>query len=493
MAARFATQELAQYFLKAAYGLEVFYRQYDVIEQWDLDEMITGQRFDSTATPDGRVVRSTAELTTFALHERGLDAPPLAASPALLSSALQLRRPSLVKRTAFGIIQSPLFDYFMSAIIVANCLVIGLEIQESVGSKTPSSPVFQALEHCFLATYIVELSLRMVSDLQECIRNAWLQLDIALVALGVVTLWVLEPLLLMQGAVEVLDKVLVIRILRLLRFVRAVRFLRVMQPLWKLVKGLLGSNGSVTAAGVLLFGTIYVFACAGVAVIGLDKDLLSDPIAGHIVANRFRSIPVLMLTLLEFTYCDGASQIYHPLVRAKPVLLFYFLPILLVVPMAIMNLGRRITAVIVNHAIKVSCQDAELERIQIRGRLEALVPILNNLFKHLDSEGQGYIRFADLDLARMGILPMPPEVLRALKSYKLEDFFRLLDADGTGRITQAEWVDGMCCLVLDEMPIENLQMLHVLYRQAKDLKDIKSVLLPRMHTSTSRSEASSDA
>ncbi|CAK0791730.1 unnamed protein product [Prorocentrum cordatum] len=83
-------------------------------------------------------------------------------------------------------------------------------------------------------------------------------------------------------------------------------------------------------------------------------------------------------------------------------------------------------------------------------------------------------------------MSLPAEVLHALKSYKLEDFFKLLDADGSGMIIQAEWVDGMCCLVLEEMPIENLQVLHMLYRQANDLEELKSALLPRCPVLESR-------
>jgi len=440
---------------------------------------------EGTDTPIKKEVRTTAELTDLAVQDRGLNQTGPTLSLKDVAQAIRFRHPPLLQRICLRVAQNPWFDYLMSAIIFTNCVVIGLEIQESVDKTIPTSLAYQVMETCFLVAYILELSIRLLADWQECLQNSWFQMDIVLVMIGVVTVWVLEPLLLMRGAIGMLDKVLVVRVLRLLRLVRTLRFLKFMQPLWKLVQSLLRAHGSVTAAGMLLFGAIYVFACAGVAVIGVDEELLADPVVGHIVEDRFRSIPVLMLTLLEFVHSDGAAQIYHPLLRTKPWLLFYFLPILLVVPIALMNL---ITAVIVNHVIKVSSRDTELERVQLRGRLEALIPILNSLFRQFDSEGQGYIRWADLDSARMGApqTPLPAEVLHALKSYKLEDFFKLLDADGSGMITQAEWVDGMCCLVLEEMPIENLQVLHMLYRQANDLEELKSALLPRCPVPESR-------
>eukprot|EP00959_Pyramimonas_sp_CCMP1952_P146818 3073251-Pyramimonas_sp.AAC.1 len=298
-----------------------------------------------------------AGRTEFAIQERGLDMAPTVSSTECRTA--RFRNPSLVQRICLRAIQNPWFDCFMSVIVSMNSVVIGLEIQESIDRQAPTSVAYQVMESCFLVSYVFELSLRLLADWQECLQSSWFKMDIALVALGMVTIWVLEPLLLMGDTVGVLDKLLVLRVLRLIRLVRTFRFLKSMQPFWKLVKGMLVSNGSVLWAAVLLFGAIYVFACVGVAVIGANEELLSDPIVGEIVADRFRSIPVLMITLLQFTLCDGAAQIYHPLVRAKPVLLCFFLPALLTMPIALMNL---ITAAVLNHAIKVSSHDAELER-----------------------------------------------------------------------------------------------------------------------------------
>lgn len=290
------------------------------------------------------------ELTEDALRTRGLDMPVSArrshAKPrkrlrTILPGDSTRCRLTLVHLYAAKLVHNPWFDYCMGVIIVANCATIGLEIQRGVDSDAPTPPEFQALEHCFLAAYVVELSIRMLGNWEECKQSAWFRMDFILVILGVLSIWVLESLMGLADAVELLDKVLVIRIVRLLRLVRTLRFLKFMHPLWKLVSGLLGSNSTVTSAGVLLFGAVYVFACAGVALLGEDEALLSDPVAGPIVADHFRSIPVLMLTMMQFTSCDGVAAIYHPLIRAKPGLILYFLPILLAVPISLMNLILR--------------------------------------------------------------------------------------------------------------------------------------------------------
>merc|ERR1712032_1316412 len=136
-----------------------------------------------------------------------------------------------------------------------------------------------------------------------------------------------------------------------------------------------------------------------------------------------------------------------------------------------------ITAVIVDHAIRCSTHDAELECWQQRKRLMELIPLFNRVFSIFDIAQAGEVNIADMDVDQMSTL-LPPEVLEVLKSRKLKDFFALFDTAGSGRIDQVQWVDGMCHLVLGEVPVETLQMLNLLSLQAKELKDIKAAVLP---------------
>merc|ERR1719343_944189 len=118
----------------------------------------------------------------------------------------------------------------MGVVIIVNCVCIGVEIDTTVDGSDPATEL-QVLEHTFLTTYVVELILRILGGWRTCWRSTWFQLDFVLVILGLLSIWVLD--LLMQtggsseenadsdeGAIGVLDKVLVMRILRLIRLVR---------------------------------------------------------------------------------------------------------------------------------------------------------------------------------------------------------------------------------------------------------------------------------
>merc|ERR1719361_2527723 len=121
---------------------------------------------------------------------------------------------------------------------------------------------FTALEHSFLVVYIIELMLRFWAIGMPCLRNNWVRFDLLLVAQGVVTSWVLQPLMDDQG-VERLGPLMVMRLLRLARLARTLRLLIQFQDLWALVRGLMSSMGTMIYTVLLLTLMLYLFACLG--------------------------------------------------------------------------------------------------------------------------------------------------------------------------------------------------------------------------------------
>ena len=134
------------------------------------------------------------------------------------------------------------------------------------------------------------------------------------------------------------NEVIVVRALRLLRLVRALRMLRWFRTAWRLVFGLLTSGTTMTSTLGLVLLTLYVSACLGVELISKDPVLMTHPSTGHIVEDRFGSLPMTMLTLAQFVTLDSIANIYVPLVYQKPILVVYFSGIILVLSISLMNL-----------------------------------------------------------------------------------------------------------------------------------------------------------
>ena len=75
-------------------------------------------------------------------------------------------------------------------------------------------------------------------------------------------------------------------------------------------------------------------------VISKDADLrMKQP---ELIEEFFVDLGTSMLTLLQFVTLDSLATVYFPLIVERPILLFYFMPMLIFVSIGLMNL---ITAV----------------------------------------------------------------------------------------------------------------------------------------------------
>lgn len=388
------------------------------------------------------------------------------------SSARPLR-----KRAAW-LLQGSWFDMVMGLVIVSNALCIGVEIEHSIDGSTwrPLS----WLEHLFLAVYICELAIRVTGNdgrsrsQGRYTRSGWFVLDVGLVTVGVLSTWVVQPILALvaergSDSLELFQQFLVLRILRLLRLVRALRLLRSFQELWKLCRGLLISAKTVLFACGLVLLTVYIFACLGVEII-TNSDLLKDnPSTAGIVDSRFNSLMRTMLTLIAFTNADSISTVYEPMIVVEPVLAIFFGFVWLFVTVSLMNL---VTAVIVDNAISQTSKDIEFERTEKKRQLKFLIPAIERLFDDLDKQTgreDGHVGIYELHFDK---IKLPLELEGILHPDNLEDLFEFLDSDGSGTLDKEEFVERVCRLALGGIPVETIQTLQLLRGHKKSMAEI---------------------
>ena len=105
-----------------------------------------------------------------------------------------------------------------------------------------------------------------------------------------------------------------------------------------MVRGLLSSAGTMIYTFILIMIILYVFACMGMELITTDMDSRADPEFDGYVELYFPGIWVTMLTLIQFVMVDSIAEIYTPMVSKNPMLGIYFVLILMVVPISLMNL-----------------------------------------------------------------------------------------------------------------------------------------------------------
>eukprot|EP00928_Gymnodinium_smaydae_P039716 TRINITY_DN27064_c0_g1_i1.p1 TRINITY_DN27064_c0_g1~~TRINITY_DN27064_c0_g1_i1.p1 ORF type:complete len:715 (+),score=131.71 TRINITY_DN27064_c0_g1_i1:93-2237(+) len=429
-------------------GLELLYKSFRVEDSYK----DSGQR--STWSPE-----ATEEFAIGSSTSR-MSLSSTASFTAPTTSSIRLRSAHLLK--------SRQFDFMIGLVIFLNAGTIGIQQQQSLDGY--SSWYVEALEHFFLCVYIAELSLRLFAwGFRKCARDAWVRFDFMLVVIGIVSQWILGPIALSSD----LSPVMVLRMARLLRLARAAKLLIKFQELYMLIRGFMSSANLMLYTLLLLFLILYVFSAVGVELITnhkLARGPEADADFADLVNEFFPSLWATMLTLMQFVTQDSIHAIYVPLVRKDWTLLFYFVGIIVVIPIVLMNL---ITGVIVNSALEQASQDKEARHVMETKRRKKIVAELRDMFGRLDRNNNGTLTHDELMTA------CAEDRNLLVQFTTLDDpmsIFKTLDVDGSGEVGIDEFCDGILEVVTSDRPIELKRMgkqLNFIIERMNDMRKVQ--------------------
>eukprot|EP00928_Gymnodinium_smaydae_P028741 TRINITY_DN21848_c0_g1_i2.p1 TRINITY_DN21848_c0_g1~~TRINITY_DN21848_c0_g1_i2.p1 ORF type:complete len:655 (+),score=151.88 TRINITY_DN21848_c0_g1_i2:203-1966(+) len=371
------------------------------------------------------------------------------------------------RRVASAILGHPAFDYAIAVIIFMNSISIGIETELSLHDSEPFWLL--VIENVSLAIYVVEIAMRLfVRGWCGCFSDGWFIFDFTLVATGSLTTWFLRG----SALPSLLQQVLVLRVLRLFRLVRALRGMRGMRTIWRLMYGLLTSGSTMVSTFLLLSLTIYIFGILGVELITKDPALTANPATSEIVHMHFRSLPIAMLTLLQFVNVDSCGAIYAPLITAKPELLVYFMSLLLIVSISVMNL---VTAVLVEGALAQASGDKEMQRNALAKQLASSGKQLLEVFTALDRDNNGELHRDEVRCASIDMLPV--QVRERIANLDMEELFDLLDEDGSGVLTPDEFVGGLFTFLVSSEPVSQIHLQKSVQAIKKTLSNVEVLCL----------------
>ncbi|CAJ1379610.1 unnamed protein product [Effrenium voratum] len=176
-----------------------------------------------------------------------------------------------------------------------------------------------------------------------------------------------------------------------------------------------------------------------------------------------------MLTLFQCFTLDSVEAVYRPLITHNPVLLSYFMTVILIMArharmrISLMNL---VTAVMVNSALDQASEDKDVKRayeaVQKRKQLERL----KIMFLELDSDGSGELTLEELRSAPEEVREQLQEVAATEERAKdIEGLFQMLDYDGGGSLDTEEFCEGVLRASTSDKPLE----LSRLVKQCSDI------------------------
>lgn len=347
---------------------------------------------------------------------------------------------------SWQILHSPKFEAAMGCVIIANSISIGVEQTMALNGDDPTVILF--LENVFIAIYIMELGLRLYVHGRQCFNDNWVRFDALLVIMGITTQWILQPIL---GEIDGIAPLMVLRMARLVRLARAVRLLVKFKELWMLVQGMVNSGATVFYTLVILVVVLYIFSSVAMELITnstLNTGPNADPEFSELVAMHFASLPLSMVTLMQFATLDSISLIYVPLIKKDWTLAIYFISLILVVGIALMNLT---TAVVVNTALEQAYQDKSLQQEAEKKERKKLLIKLKAIFRRLDDDDSGEVTREEInnidDSDRKQL-----EIVMGISDPT--EIFDMLDIDKSGSLAIDEFCEGIWQMVTQPGSLE---------------------------------------
>jgi len=212
-------------------------------------------------------------------------------------------------RVLVRLVESPLFDGFVLAVILANAVVLGLETYPGVARERGDT--LDLLNDVFLGIFVVELALRIASygrRPQDYFRSGWNVFDFTVIALAFV------PGLRANTT-----------LLRLARLARVVRVVRLLPDLRILLTGVLRSLPPLFSMALLTTLILFVYGMVGWTIFG--DELPGDwGTIGDAMLTLF-----VMLTLENFPIYMEAGMEVHPWAWV------YFVSFILVAAFIVLN------------------------------------------------------------------------------------------------------------------------------------------------------------
>lgn len=347
-----------------------------------------------------------------------------------------------------GLVTNHVFEAVIATLIVANSVLIGLEVEIQANSQEESVPiVFFFLNAIFTGIFTLELVLRVRALKGKFFASGSLYmscLDVVLVMIGLIDTCVQSLRLfgaLHSTSVDDLSTVRLFRVLRITRMLRMLRMTRLVAfvaSLRTLLASIWATLQSLMWAGLLLLSIIYIVAVVFTqAAADHFREVGRDPA----IEEFWGTVPVAMLTLFE-SVAGGLSWhvVLGPLHTMSSALVGIFTLYIFFTYFAVLNV---FTAVFCQGAIETVGQDPDLAALSVMQRKRLYVDKLQRFFQSVDRDHSGEITIDELEKL---LSDKHMQAYMAAMGVDVADawtMFKLMDEDENLTIDVGEFVQGM--------------------------------------------------
>eukprot|EP00927_Polykrikos_kofoidii_P083788 TRINITY_DN8660_c0_g1_i5.p1 TRINITY_DN8660_c0_g1~~TRINITY_DN8660_c0_g1_i5.p1 ORF type:complete len:643 (-),score=76.36 TRINITY_DN8660_c0_g1_i5:82-2010(-) len=274
----------------------------------------------------------------------------------------------------------------MLSLIVLNILFLGLQANEEIMKHAKPQSfdsgrqyVFNYIETAFCAAFVFEILFVMLANREEVrARFKWFIFDFLLMGLAVAE----EVVKFSNLKTPNMNVIRIVRFLRLSRTLRFIRLLRAFRELRVVIMSIISCLKSLVWTLVLLAAVVYIISVLLLmAIASSEKRVFEDTDLGKLRRLYYQDLLRAMVTLFQTITggigWDDASKPVEELIPGAWVLFVVYISFFM---FAIMGVA---TGVFVDQAMKAIAQDQSLVALDQRGRRDATLKEIRDLFRQV--------------------------------------------------------------------------------------------------------------
>lgn len=331
-------------------------------------------------------------------------------------------------------LRSPIIENSMTAVILANFLVIILETDMIAAHQDPALWM-EVAGWIVLSSFVIELSARVYTEREGFWTDRWNICDVIIVTTDAV----FSLTAVVFGS---FFPVSILRIFRLCKIARVSRVMRVFPELRLMMAGMIGAMSAIMWGAMLLAIGLLVWSIIAVQFIHpLNQELAEQGVYGDCerCGKAFQDVMSSCLTLFQQIVAgDSWGQVTIPIIDHYPASALYFGAVFLSVGMAILNLMLAVCVDVATQArqgLKAEMdQEKMLSQQDMAGKLIQICREMDSdnsgeltkqeLVEGFDNSEEFRATLLDLDIARED----------------LEIVWIILDSDKSGDVSYTEFI-----------------------------------------------------
>eukprot|EP00428_Durinskia_dybowskii_P034123 CAMPEP_0170256004 /NCGR_PEP_ID=MMETSP0116_2-20130129/27855_1 /TAXON_ID=400756 /ORGANISM="Durinskia baltica, Strain CSIRO CS-38" /LENGTH=546 /DNA_ID=CAMNT_0010507013 /DNA_START=75 /DNA_END=1711 /DNA_ORIENTATION=- len=346
-----------------------------------------------------------------------------------------------LRKRADSIINSPQFDGSLALLIAINVVLVIIETNNAAqGVQDPTWLITAST--VVMTIYLLELLLRIYVHRAQVLTDKYALIDAIVITVDILTNVFID----MIGD-DFPVPVVLLRIARVLKITRAVRLMALFPELHLMLRGMVFAAKSILWGVVMLLVLLSFWSILAVMFIHpVSQEMTEHGIWARADCDRcpraFESVQLSMLTLCQTLVAgDSWGMATLPIIEYNPMTALFFIPSLITVSLAVLNL---ILAVIVERANEAK---VVTERDEAEKKDKAFLTASERLYEicvELDGDNSGCLTYEEL-LEGFKTHQEFAALLRAMdiEQDDLEVVFSVLDQDGSGDVQYTEFVQQL--------------------------------------------------